>query len=68
MIRDNYRIGVPVEGDYEIIFNSDSDFYAGSNAGSNAVIHATSTAWMNRPASLELSLPPLAGLVLKLKA
>ncbi|MCW8853338.1 MAG: 1,4-alpha-glucan branching protein GlgB [Gammaproteobacteria bacterium] len=67
VIRDNYRIGVPVEGDYEIIFNSDSDFYAGSNAGSNAILHAEAIPWMNRGASLTLSLPPLAGLVLKLK-
>ena len=68
VIRDDYRIGVPVEGDYEIIFNSDSDFYSGSNAGSDSVISAENIAWMNRPASLTLSLPPLAGLVLKLKS
>ena len=68
IIRDNYRIGVPVEGDYEVIFNSDSDFYSGSNAGSNSVIRAENIAWMNRGASLTLSLPPLAGLVLKLKS
>ena len=59
VIRDNYRIGVPVEGDYEIIFNSDSEYYSGSNAGSYPVIHTENTEWMNRPASLSLSLPPL---------
>ncbi len=68
VIRDNYRIGVPVNGDYEIIFNSDSEYYSGSNAGSDSIIHAENTEWMNRPASLNLSLPPLAGLVLKLKS
>ena len=65
VIRDNYRIGVPAMGDYEIIFNSDSSFYAGSNAGSNSIIAAENIAWMDRPASVNLSLPPLAGLVLK---
>jgi 1,4-alpha-glucan branching enzyme len=65
VIRDNYRIGVPEEGNYEIIFNSDSSYYSGSDAGSDSVIHAEASAWMNRPASLSLSLPPLAGLVLK---
>lgn len=65
VIRDNYRIGVPTMGDYEVIFNSDSIHYAGSNAGSHSVIQAENTAWMNQPASLVLSLPPLACLVLK---
>jgi len=65
VIRDNYRIGVPEEGEYEVIFNSDSIFYSGSNAGSHSNIHAETTPWMNRPASVSLSLPPLAGLILK---
>ena len=65
VIRENYRIGVPSSGEYEVIFNSDSDYYSGSNAGSHSIVNATDTAWMNRPASLELSLPPLAGLIIK---
>ena len=66
VIRENYRIGVPASGNYEVIFNSDSDFYAGSNAGSHSSIYADDTAWMNKPASLALTLPPLAGLILKI--
>jgi 1,4-alpha-glucan branching enzyme len=65
VIREGYRIGVPEHGDYEVIFNSDSAFYAGSNAGSNAVIHTEAIEWMGRPVSMVLTLPPLAGLVLK---
>jgi 1,4-alpha-glucan branching enzyme len=65
VIRNNYRIGVPVSGDYEIIFNSDADCYSGSNASRQIIVPAQDIAWMNQPASLELSLPPLAGLVLK---
>jgi len=65
VIREKYRIGVPQAGEYEIILNSDSTFYAGSNAGSHSIISAEKTTWMNRPASLSLSLPPLAGMVLK---
>jgi 1,4-alpha-glucan branching enzyme len=65
VIRNNYRIGVPEAGNYEIIFNSDADCYSGSNAGSLTVAQTADIAWMNQPASLELSLPPLAGLVLK---
>ena len=65
MVRNNYRIGVPTSGSYSVIFNSDSDYYSGSNAGSHSIIDAEDISWMNRPASLELSLPPLAGLIIK---
>lgn len=65
VVRNNYRIGVPALGNYKVIFNSDSDYYCGSNTGSYSEILAAETPWMNRPASIELTLPPLAGLVLK---
>ena len=65
VIRENYRIGVPETGEYEIILNSDSSYYAGSNAGGPMKITAETKEWMNRPASIQLTLPPLAGLVLK---
>jgi len=65
VIRENYRIGVPSDGQYEIILNSDSEYYAGSNAGSHSSIQTEAISWMNRPCSLNISLPPLAALVLK---
>lgn len=65
VIRDNYRIGVPEAGRYEIIFNSDSSFYSGSNAGSHSSLDTDATEWMNQPASLNLTLPPLAGIIIK---
>ena len=65
VIRENYRIGVPEAGEYEIILNSDSEFYSGSNTGSHSIIQSDDTQWMNRPASLTLTLPPLAGLIIK---
>ena len=65
IVRNNYRIGVPSLGNYAVIFNSDSEYYAGSNSGSHTSINADDQPWMNRPASLELSLPPLAGIMLK---
>jgi 1,4-alpha-glucan branching enzyme len=68
VIRENYRIGVPELGNYEIIFNSDSEYYSGSNTGSHAVIQAEEIAWMNRQTSINLTLPPLAGLVIKRKS
>jgi len=63
--REDYRIGVPGPGKYEVVFNSDSDYYAGSNLGSHSTITAENVAWMGRPASLNVGLGPLAGLVLR---
>jgi 1,4-alpha-glucan branching enzyme len=66
--RTGYRIGVPQGGEYTEIFNSDSAFYAGSNMGNGGrTLIADELPWMNRSHSLSLTLPPLAGIVLKLK-
>jgi len=65
VVRENYRIGVPSLGNYEVIFNSDSDFYSGSNAGCFSIVSADDEPWMNKNASISLCLPPLAGLLLK---
>lgn len=63
--REDYRIGVPVEGNYVEIFNSDSIYYGGSNIGNGQVL-TKSESWMNHPYSITLTLPPLAAVVLKL--
>ena len=61
--RSGYRIGVPESGSYREILNSDSSFYGGSNVG-NGYSHAEAIPWMGRPFSIEITLPPLAGIVL----
>ncbi len=63
--RENYRIGVPRPGTYHEIFNSDSEYYAGSNTGNGYTV-SEDTPWMNQEQSLNLTIPPLAGIVLKL--
>jgi 1,4-alpha-glucan branching enzyme len=67
VVRENYRIGVPHGGVYGEVLNSDSEFYAGSNVSNGIEIQASDSPWMNRPHSLTLTLPPLAGIVLKKK-
>ncbi len=62
--RHRYRIGVPREGDYAELLNSDSTYYGGSNLGNGQPLRAETLPWMGRPASLELTLPPLAAVVL----
>ncbi|MED5509122.1 MAG: 1,4-alpha-glucan branching protein GlgB [Pseudomonadota bacterium] len=63
--RDGYRIGVPEAGNYEIIINSDSEFYAGSNYHNALVIESEDLPCADRPHSIRLNLPPLSGLILK---
>jgi 1,4-alpha-glucan branching enzyme len=63
--RESYRIGVPYPGKYREIFNSDSSHYGGSNLGNQGEIEATPTPWMGLPNSVELTIPPLAGLILR---
>lgn len=66
VVRHNYRIGVPQAGCYEVLLNSDSQYYGGSDV-LNGAVWTDEIAWMHLPCSLELHLPPLAGMVLKLQ-
>jgi len=63
--RHHYRIGVPDDGLYEEILNSDSAHYGGSNTGNGHAIQAEPTPWMGHPWSISLTLPPLGALVLR---
>jgi 1,4-alpha-glucan branching enzyme len=63
--RADYRIGLPAAGRYREIFNSDSQFYGGSNLGNGGErLTAEPIPWMGRPCSLSLLLPPLGGIIL----
>jgi len=63
--RYNYRVGVPDPGVYHEIFNSDSGYYGGSNVGNgDRLPYAEAIPWMGRSYSMELVIPPLAGIVL----
>ena len=63
--RENYRIGVPREGIYHEIFNSDSAYYDGTNLG-NGHVQSEPQPWMNMNQSITVTLPPLAGIILKM--
>lgn len=62
--RRGYRIGLPALGLYREVLNSDSEYYSGSNLGNAGLIAAEPLAWMNQPCSAEITLPPLAGVIL----
>ncbi|MFO7759997.1 MAG: 1,4-alpha-glucan branching protein GlgB [Thermodesulfobacteriota bacterium] len=66
--RHNYQIGVPLAGNYYEIFNSDSEIYGGSNVGNGpGPVVTLPEPWMGRPYSLKITLPPLAGIILRLE-
>ncbi len=66
--REDYRIGVPAAGIYKEILNSDAADYWGSGMGNgHRILQTEEMPWMDRPHSLAVTLPPLAGIVLKLE-
>lgn len=67
LVRSCYRIGVPLVGPYQEIFNSDSVYYGGSNQGNLGTLIATAEPWMGKPASLTMTLPPLSGVILQMQ-
>src|SRR4030088_375141 len=62
--RYEYRVGVPTGGQWREIFNTDSSLDAGGNIGNGGLVWADDTPWAGQPHSLNLTLPPLAGLYL----
>jgi len=63
--RHGYRIGVPEEGFYQEILNSDSELFGGSNLGNGGLVSSQAIPIHGRPFSLSLTLPPLGVLWLK---
>jgi 1,4-alpha-glucan branching enzyme len=62
----HYRVGVPEPGFYVELLNSDAREYGGSNMGNLGGKWTEEWSFHNRPYSLDLCLPPLATLILKL--
>ena len=67
VVRENYILGVPVNMDYEEIYNSDNEKYWGSNVKNYTTIKAIENPSHGRPFSLSLTLPPLAAIIISPK-
>ena len=61
----NYSIGVPEDGFYKEILNSDAANYGGSSQGNLGGQTASKKSFHGRPFSLSLTIPPLGILFLK---
>jgi 1,4-alpha-glucan branching enzyme len=62
--RHGFRVGVPAQGSYREVLNSDSKHYGGSNVGAIGAVRAREVSCHGFPYSVELTLPPLAGVIL----
>ncbi|MBD8515879.1 1,4-alpha-glucan branching protein GlgB [Plantibacter sp. CFBP 8804] len=60
-----YRVGLPRAGRWEELLNTDAVEYGGSGVGNYGSIEASASPWAGRPASAELTLPPLGMIWLK---
>jgi 1,4-alpha-glucan branching enzyme len=66
LVRSGYRVGVPQAGTYSELLNTDSGKYGGSGVGIAEEIHTQELEAHGRPQSLQIDLPPLATLMLKI--
>jgi 1,4-alpha-glucan branching enzyme len=57
-----YRVGLPFAGRWTELINTDAVEFGGSGVGNYGSVDATEEPFGGRPASVELTLPPLAGL------
>ncbi len=60
-----YRLGVPQGGGWREVLNTDAGLYGGSNVGNGGHVQAEDVISHDLPASLLLTLPPLATIILQ---
>ncbi len=66
VVRYGYRLGVPEDGVYEEILNTDDELFGGSGVV-NMAQESQPTPWHDQPNSIVLTLPPLAAVYWKRK-
>ena len=64
VVREGDRVGAPQGGAWREILNTDAEVYGGSNVGNGGRLNAEDVPCHGREASLRLTLPPLATIVL----
>ena len=68
IVREGYRLGVPAEGNYMELLNSDTAVYGGSNVINEGEFTAEPIPWHDQPYSILITLPPLGTTFFKLTA
>ncbi|NLE65259.1 MAG: 1,4-alpha-glucan branching enzyme, partial [Elusimicrobia bacterium] len=59
VLRENFRVGVPREGYWREVLNSDGSVYGGCDKGNAGGRWAEPVPWNGRNHSVSLTLPPL---------
>jgi 1,4-alpha-glucan branching enzyme len=65
VVRHGYRVGVPREGFYRELLNTDAAAYGGGNVGNAGGVRSEPTPAQGQPHSIAITLPPLAVLFLE---
>ncbi len=58
--RDNYQVPLPKGGMWKEVLNTDAETYWGTGKGNLGVVTANAGAFLGKPASARITLPPLA--------
>ncbi len=64
VVRHGHRLGAPRAGRWREVLNTDAQIYGGSGVGNLGGVDAVAEGFQDWPASLALTLPPLAALYL----
>jgi 1,4-alpha-glucan branching enzyme len=64
IVRDDYRLGVPLRGQWSELLNSDLDVYGGSGVSNMGRLVADYVPWHGQENSLSITLPPLSVVML----
>ncbi len=64
VVREDYRVALPQGGNWRELLNTDASLYGGSNVGNSGGVRASGQEHLGRPASVTMTLPPLATLIL----
>jgi 1,4-alpha-glucan branching enzyme len=65
VLREHYRLGVPQDGEYRELLNTDATLYGGGNHGNLGAVSGEAVPSHGRPHSIDITLPPLSTVVFK---
>lgn len=65
VFRKNWRVGLPIKGEWKVLLNSDDQQFHGSALFIDTIIQYDEKPWHGKKHSALVNLPPLSGLVLK---
>ena len=65
VLREEFRVGVPLAGHWEEVLNTDSEIYDGGNRGNLGGVRSTDISHDGQHQSVQIVLPPLSVVVLR---